>query len=76
MVESAASLRKAMSDMDHEENQINDDVEFFYNKDFVAKCISLINSSFSWNIEELQRISRFYVRVDQSSEAQSNSMYL
>jgi hypothetical protein len=36
----------------------------------------LINSSFSWNIEELQRISRFYVRVDQSSEAQSNSMYL
>jgi hypothetical protein len=47
MVESAASLRKAMSDMDHEENQINDDVEFFYNKDFVAKCISLINSSFS-----------------------------
>jgi len=47
MVESAATLRKAMSDIHSEEVHFNDDTEIYYNKDFMAKCIYKHYLSFS-----------------------------
>ena len=39
MVESISTLKKALSNINHNDRAALDDPDFFYSRDFVARCI-------------------------------------
>lgn len=76
MVESISTLKKALSNINHNDRAALDDPDFFYSRDFVARCKIEYHNYNSWQNNEFLRSGRIHPWVDLSFKAQPNCIYL